>query len=188
MKKLSKYSWILVFISYLFINVLFNRHFMWSELFFDRSKVGAVEGEVYASEWGLEQLYQKIIHFQNPFSPIKSILYPFGISTAGSDGGFSLYYVFLRPFLSPHQTLMIIMALNLLLANIAMYALLRKINFNKMISFLIGASYGYMTFLTARLGGHPLYTAIGLLPLFYLSLLTFFEAKNRLGKIISCLA
>lgn len=187
MKNWSKYSWVLVLVAYLFVNILFNYHFMWTELFFDRSKVGAIEGEIYATEWGLEQIYQKIIHFQNPFSPIKPILYPFGIASAGGDGGFSFYYVFLRPFLSSHQTLMIIMALNLLLANIGMYALLRKMNFSKLISFFIGLCYGFMTFLTPRLGAHPGYSAIGLFPLFYLCLLTFFKAKNRPERIISCL-
>ena len=49
-----KYPWILYILVYLAVNILFNYKIYWKELFYDRSKVGAVFGEVQATEWAIE--------------------------------------------------------------------------------------------------------------------------------------
>lgn len=164
-KKLSKYSTILVIAFYFLINLFFMRSF-WSELFFDRSTIGARYGEVFVAEWAMDKVYQNIVLGKNPFAHSNAALYPFGLDFTTTDSGNGFFFVFLRPFLTQHQSMSIIVALNLFFANLGMYFLLRKLKISRLTSFTIGLAYGYMTFLMPRMG-HLNYTAIFVFPWFY---------------------
>lgn len=183
---ISRHPFIFVLLGYLAVNVWFNYNIFWHELVFDRSQIGAVYGEVRASEWGTEKIYQKILNGENPFTSLDETLYPFGLDIVGAGGGYAFEFLLFRPFLSVHQSYSMVTALNLLLANIGMYLLLRSLGIRKLISFLIGLAFGYMTFLTPRLG-HPDFSTYYLLAWFFLSVLTFIQSKRRLVRVLSTL-
>lgn len=182
MKK-SVIQYILIFFLFFLINFIFYQKVYWNELIFDHSTVGAVYGEIQATEWGMENIYRSLISGINPFKPIKTILYPFGVDVVGADAGFAFNFLFFRPFFSAHQSLSIIVVTNLLLANIGMFLLLRKMRFSLLISTLIALAYGNMTFLTVRLG-HPGYSVIYLFPWFYFFCFQFIESKNNFQKLV----
>src|SRR3990167_7642956 len=129
---IQKRSILFILAGYILINLLFNYPIFWGELINDSSRYSAVIGEVNATEWGMEQVYHKLLKFQNPFGTLKAIFYPFGVDVNTSDIGFAFHFLYLRPFLSPHQSLAFLVILNLFLANIVMYALLRKLGINKL--------------------------------------------------------
>ena len=176
----------LIFGLFLAVSLLFYYKMFWSELFFDRSTVGAVYGETQATEWGMQNIYDNLIQGKNPFIPIKSILYPFGLDLVGSDAGFAFNFIFFRPFLSAHQSLAMIVVFSLILASCGMYALLRLMDISAMTSFLIALAYGNMTFLTARLG-HLGYFVIYLFPWFFYFCLLFIKSEKKFLKILSSL-
>jgi len=179
----SKHSATYIILIYFLINVVFMRT-LWNQIFFDHSTVGAVYGEIYAAEWNMEKLYQNIVHFKNPFAHSESMFYPFGTNFIATDSGVAFFFVFLRPFLSTHQSLYVMTAISLLLANIGMYLLLRILGVNKLISFLIGFAFGYMTFIHPRLG-HITYFFFYPFSWFYLSILTIYKFKNTYIKIFA---
>lgn len=183
MKFIKKYSSVFIILFYLGVNFLFNYHAFWSELVNDTSINGAVIGEVNATEWGMELTYKRLLNLENPFKPLKSIFYPYEIDISTGDVGFAFHFLYLRPFLSPHQSLSLLVVLNMFLANICMYALLRKLKIDKLSSFLAGLAFGFMTFITNRMG-HLTYTLYYVFPLFYLSYLYFMEAKSIRNKMI----
>ena len=149
----------------------------WSELIFDRSKIGAVFGEVYAAEWAINHIYENIISLRNPYSHTPDILYPFGANLIATDAGNAFFLVFLKPFLSTHQAFYVTIALGLFAANVGMYLLLRKLNFSKIISFLLGLSFGYTTYLMVRVG-HITYFSIFGFPLFYYFILSVLKSTK----------
>lgn len=175
---------LLEIIGYFLINIFFNINLFWRDLFFDSSKIGAVHGEVLAYEWTIEKLYQTFISGHNPFGLSKAMLYPFGFNLGLLDAGYGLIFPLFRPFLSTHQTMSIIITLSLILASVGMCLLLRKLNINKIISFIIGAAFGYMTFLMVR-GGHLNYWCQFVFPWFYYFAIYFFITKNKTKKILS---
>ena len=63
-----------------------------------------------------------------------------------------------------------------------MYLLLRRLGFTKIISFILGLSYGYTTFLMPRMG-HLNYTAIYVFPFFYYFSLSLFREKEFIKSI-----
>ena len=176
-----------VLLGYLLINLLFNLNLFWNQLLFDFSKVGGVYGEVQAYEWLTNKFYQLLISGQNPFGITKAMLYPFGFNLGLVDAGYGLFFPLFRPFLSAHQTMSILIALSLLMANIGMYLLLRELNFSKILSFIIGAAYGYMTFLMPR-GGHLSYWYHFVFPWFYYFVISFFLAKDNKNKILNVIS
>jgi hypothetical protein len=180
---LKKYTFLFVIVGYLLISLLFNSPIFWGELIHDSSKNSAVIAEIAATEWGMDQAYHRILRFENPFKSLNSILYPFSTDISTSDIGFAYHFLYLRPFLSPHQSLSMLIIINFFLGNICMYALLRKLRIHKLVSFLIGLAFGYMTFMSVRLG-HLTYSVYYLFPLFFLSFLNFFSAKDRKWKTI----
>lgn len=175
---------LLVSVGYLIINFIFNQYLFWSELIFDRSKIGAVYGEVQAYEWSLEHFYQAFISGHNPFGVTMAMLYPFGIPLGLVDAGNGIFFVILRPFLSTHQAFSALIIIYLFLANIGMYLILRILRFDRRISFIIGAAFGYMTFLMPR-GGHLNYWCHYLFPWFYLCVITLFTSKKKSAKTIT---
>lgn len=170
-------------LGYLLINIIFNYPVFWGEMLNDSSRGGAVIGEIAATEWGMEQVYHRLMNLKNPFRSLDVVFYPFDVDVSTADIGLGFHFLYLRPFLSPHQALSLLVTLNFFLANICMYALLRKLGLRRLVSFLIGLAYGYMTFMTVRLG-HLTYSFYYLFPLFYWSYLNFFTAKNSKDKII----
>ncbi|EKE14764.1 MAG: hypothetical protein ACD_12C00312G0021 [uncultured bacterium] len=174
----------IIFFGYLLINIFFYRNWFWNELFFDLSKIGRVFGEVQVYEWLTDKFYQLIISGQNPFGITKAILYPFGFNLGLVDAGYGLFFPLLRPFLSAHQTMSILITLSLLLANIGMYLLLRKLDINKIIAFIIGAAFGSMTFLMVR-GGHLNYWCHFVFPWFYYFAVQIFQTEKKQTKILS---
>lgn len=181
-KIINKFEIFFVAVGYLLINIYFNFNLFWNQLFFDKSRVGAVWGEVQAYEWLMEKFYENLISGKNPFGMTNNMLYPFGFNLGLVDAGNGLFFPFFKFFLSTHQTISMIIALSLLLANIGMYLLLRKLNINKVISFIIGAAFGYMTFLMPR-QGHLNYWSHFLFPWFYYFMLIFLSNKKNLIKI-----
>ena len=183
-KKLTgHFSWILIIAGYMIINVIFNYRVYWHQLINDLSKTGAVWGEVQAYGWLTNKFYQAIISGQNPFGLIKGIFYPFNFHLGLTDAANGFFFLFLRPFFSVHQSMSIIVAFSLLFANIGMYLLLRTLKFDKLTSFFIGLSYGYMTFLMPR-GGHLNYWCIYLFPWFYYCSINLLTNKSEFKKII----
>lgn len=182
-KKLKKYSAFLIILTYFLINLFFMRSF-WSELLFDRSTIGARYGEVFVAEWAMDKVYQNIISRKNPFEHTNFVLYPFGMDFTTTDSGNGLFFLYLRPLLSQHQSLSVIVALNLFFANLGMYFLLRKLRISKSISFLIGLAYGYMTFLMPRMG-HLNYTSIFVFPWFYYFIFQVGSSLSSNKKAIS---
>jgi hypothetical protein len=183
-----KKSKVLILITlYLVINIIFCYKPFWSQLFFDSSTNGSTNGELQVFEWTSETVYKQILNKQNPFGNPKTILYPFGITLANLEPGFGLWFVFLRPFLSPHQSISVIIPMNLLLSNIGMFLLLKKLKIHTLPAFLFGLSYGYTTYLMPRLGGHVTYTAIYFFPWFYYFCLNILFGKTRLTRMAGAL-
>lgn len=182
---IDKLSFLLVVATYLAVNLIFFRSF-WQELVFDRSTIGARHGEVTATEWAMEQVYQNIKSGQNPFAARTSMLYPFGTDFATTDSGYGLLFVFLRPFLSVHQAAAVVVTSGLFLASLGMYLLLRKMGLTKLVSFLIGLFYGQMTFLMVRMA-HLTYTSIYVFPWFFYSVYSLTKAERREAKLLAVL-
>ena len=180
---IQKHSLMSVVMGYLLVNILFNTPIFWGEFWNDSSQYSAVIGEINATEWGMEQIYQRLIQFENPFKPFDMVFYPFSVDVSGADIGFGFHFLYLRPFFSPHQSLSFLVVLHFFLANIFMYALLRKLEIRKAVSFVIGLAFGYMTFMTVRLG-HLTYSMYYVFPLFMLPALHFISAKNIRDKLL----
>ena len=163
-----KHWWLTVFFIFLIVNILFNYKVYWSELFYDTSVNGVVTGEVYSVEWGMDQVYSKLISGENPFTSIKNFLYPFGTDIVVADPGGGFFFLLSRPFFSLHQSFAIFVILAFLLTNIGMYLLLARLGIRRSVALIIALAYGYMTFLTVQIG-HPSYLMHFLFPWFYFS-------------------
>jgi len=174
----------LVFLLYVGVSLVIHRP-LWRELRFDNSKIGAVHAEIIAVEWGQENLYKNVKSFKNPFSTVDGLLYPFGTNLLSSDSGNGFFFLLLRPFLSAHQSNMIIWVSQVILANMGMFLLLQTLGASSILSFLIGLAYGYMTFLMLRIG-HMTYFSIYVFPWFYYFLLKIIKLnKSSIIKLIS---
>jgi hypothetical protein len=160
---INKNSTLFIIIGFLFINILFNYRVFWHELIFDRSTVGGVYGEVEATEYAIETIYQKLIHFENPFTSFQTILHPFELDVVGTGPGFAFNILFFRPFLSLHQAVSMSVVFAFLFSNIGMYLFLRKLKIQKAISFILALAFAYTTILTERLG-HLNYLIVYLFP------------------------
>lgn len=172
-----------IILAYILINLLFYHNF-WHELIFDNSKIGARYGEVFTAEWAMDKVYQNIISGNNPFAHSTAVLYPFGLDFTSTDSGNGFYFVLLRPFFSEHQSLSIVVAAGIIFANLGMYLLLRKLRISQVVSFLIGLTFGYMTFLMVRIG-HLNYMSIYVFPWFFLCVSSLITENSKKTKIIS---
>lgn len=179
---IEKHHFLFIILAYFLVNLLFMHPF-WRELFFDKSKIGARYGEVFVAEWAIDKVYQNITSGRNPFARSESVLYPFGTDFTTTDSGNGFFFVFLRPFLSAHQSLSVMVAIGLFFANMGMYLFLRKLRISKSVSFLIGLAFGYMTFLMPRMG-HLNYMSIYVFPWFYFCGLSFFRESRKGIKIL----
>ena len=182
-KKFVKSNNLLIIFVLIFVNLLFMK-FFWEEIFFDKFKVGAVWAEVVALEWKTEQVYQNMINGHNPFAPTNRFFYPFGTDLVSAEAGNGYYFVFLRPFLSTHQSMFVITAFGLLFSSIGMYLLLRNLKMEKWISVLFALAFSYTTFLQPR-GAHTTYFSLYVFPWFFLCLLTILKSNDLGKKILS---
>lgn len=178
---IRRHTFFFVVFLYAIINIVFCRVF-WSELFVDSSQTGAVFGEILATEWNMEKVYQNVIHGHNPFAGTFDMLYPFGSNFISTDSGNGFLFIFLRPFLSPHQSFFILSALALFFANIGMFMLLKKLNIRDSVAFMIGLLFGYMTFIQPRIG-HLTYVFYYSFPWFYYCVLFVLHGGTRVKKI-----
>ena len=177
---------ILVLFGFILVNVIFNYNIFWHELVFDRSSIGAVWGEVEVVEWTTEKFYQTIIAGGNPFGLVYGMLYPFKLHLGLTDSGNGIFFLILRPFLSTHQSMAVVITLSQLAASLGMYMLLRRLKIERLISFVIGLAFGYTTFIMPR-GGHLNYWCYFVFAWFYYCAIVLFQAKTKRSKIIATL-
>ncbi|MBU0619015.1 hypothetical protein KKD62_02140 [Patescibacteria group bacterium] len=176
----------LILLAYIVVSLIFYHKF-WGELLVDNTQTGKRFGEVFAVEWGMKQVAQNISEGKNPFSPTNTILYPFGVNLTATDTGNGFFYFLLKPWLSVHQTFAILTVGGVIFANLGMYFLLRCLKVDELTSFLIGLSYGYMTFLMLRMG-HWTYINVYMFPWFYYSFFSLIKIKKPLVKLIAAIS
>ena len=102
--KKNKLKIIIVILAFILINFTFNFR-LWSEVI--QNKVTVSDSII--TEFLVETSYQNILHLKNPFIT-RSILYPFttNFSMNDSSSAYVLPFFFLRPFLDPHRSLLLI--------------------------------------------------------------------------------
>lgn len=171
---------LLLVLIFLFINLIFNFS-LWKELFGAKNLVS----DNVITEFILENSYQRIVHFKNPFIT-NTILYPFRTNYSLSDpaNSYTIFYFFLRPFLNPHQFIVLIVLLSFLLNNLIMYFLLIKLKLSKYTAFLFSLVFGFTPFLSHRVQGHYTYIPIFFFPLAYLIIHNLLISLNKKNKAL----
>ncbi len=161
------------------INFIFNFS-LWKELF---GKNAMVSDNV-ITEYLVETSYQNVLHLKNPYIT-KTVLYPFetNFSMNDSTSAFVLPFIFLRPFLNPHKSFLLITLIGFFLNNILMYLLLRKFKVNKILSVIFSLVFGFMPFLSHRILGHYTYIPVYFFPLIFILILELIKNKNPRNKI-----
>jgi len=177
-----KNKWNLLFIVVVFvlINLIFNFS-LWKELF--ENKITLRDNVI--TEYLVETSYQNMFHLKNPYVT-KTVLYPFktNFSMNDSSSAFVLPFMFLRPFLNPHKSILVITLFGFFLSNILMYLLLRKFKLNTVSSFLGGLIFGFMPFLSHRIHGHYTYIPVYFFPLIFLLIFELIDNDNSRKKIL----
>jgi hypothetical protein len=176
------YSLIFFFLVLLSINIIFNFK-IWHEL------ISINNDQTYVSDGTITEViteigYQKILNRENPFSATNKVLYPFGINYSMNDPGTSssIMFIFLRPFLSIHKSMLTVVLMNTLLSGIIMYLFLNKVTKNTHTSGLFSLIYTFMPFISHRLLGHFTYTPIYLFPLIALVIWQFIKSRSTKNK------
>lgn len=188
-KKIKDLKFLILFLLvYLVINFIFNFN-IWQDIVNPSSiNILTIQGESPIYEFVAERVRLNILSGQNPFTPAKEIMYPFGWNFTLDDvapiNGF--YFLFLRPFLSPHQSLMLIVVLGIYFSNFLMFLLLKELGMKKETAFLFGLVYGFTPFISYRVGGHQPYTALYVFPLIVLLTLRLIRSNKR-DKFINAL-
>lgn len=174
----KKYTLALTVLTFLIIDFIFNLTFV--EEILKNPQFASFGQDTLLTQYFGEYFYKKLIIFHNPFSYSKDILYPFGTPTVFAEGGFinSLYFVFLRPFFSAYTSLLIVVLLSLFFAEIAMYALLRKLGVNRFLSLLFSLVFAFSPFVSVRIQYHFNYTYHFLFPLATLLILLILRDQN----------
>ena len=162
------------------VNLVYNWP-LWKQIMWDSSRTYAFHGELVLLHLSAETVYQNILAGVNPFAPNPYLLYPFQMSYTVNDlapiNGF--FFLVLRPFLSIHQSISIIGAASIFIANIAMYSLLRKLRISRPVAALIGLSFGFTPYLAARMGAQMTFNSIYLFPLGALSFVGLIQAQRK---------
>jgi len=160
MKKISKFSWFLIFFVIFLISLFFYKN-QWNQVFTqDKSSQLIIQGESPVYEFVAETVKNNILSFRNPFSQIKSVLFPFSWRFAMDDMMpiFGIYFLFLRPFLSIHQSFMLIVLLGIVVSGLTMYYLLSLLKIDKIPALLTALAFCFSPFVSERIGAHPSYT------------------------------
>jgi len=178
---LSKLSIILVCLGYLLFNIIFT-HTIWRQVLYpEKQNEIIIQGESSIYEFVAETVRLNILSGKNPFTSIESVLYPLGWNFALEDiapmNGF--YFLLLRPFLQIHQSMMLILVINIFLSNVSMYLLLRFLKIRKDVAFLAGFMYGFTPWVSLRIGAHPSYTALYVFPLITHCFLYLINSKRN---------
>ena len=173
-------NFFVILLAFLLINFIFNFR-LWSEFLGNK----LIISDNIITEFIVEKSYQNVIHFKNPFIT-KSIFYPFTTNFALNDPGtaYVLPFIFLRPFLDPHRSLLVITLLGFFLNNFLMYLLLRKLKIGQGLSTLIALIFGFTPFLSHRVMGHYTYIPIYFFSLTYLIVNQFLEIESNKNKFL----
>jgi hypothetical protein len=169
---------------YLFINFIFNST-IWKEVIVPHKKTSLVlYGESPTYEVVSEIVRKNIIAGKNPFTKYENIFYPQGWNFVLDDTApfFGFIFLFTRPFLDMHQSLMLIVVTSIFLSNLSMFLLLKLLNFDNKTSFLGGLIYGFTPFISLRLG-HPNYLSLYFFPLFTALIILIYKNKNKFNKL-----
>lgn len=180
----TKRALIFAVLIFLGFNLLFNFQ-SWIELTSPKNEYNTAVGDSTLTEFILENNYQLLIQGKNPFILENKLFYPFDINVSLNDPGFSnvIFFFILRPFLGIHESMLIVVLLNIFLANLFMYMLLKKLKINNAINTILALSYGFMPVIAFRVLGHYTYTSIYIFPLVFLIVLNFIYLKNKKNKI-----
>lgn len=186
MKKKFDFFWILVASVIFFVSLFFYRN-LWNQVI---TKDGidqlTIQGESPVYEFVAETVRNNILSFKNPFSQTDSVLYPFGWRFALDDVTpiFGIYFLFLRLFLSIHQSFMLIILLGVVISGLSMYYLLRLLRIDKLIALLVALIFCYSPFVTIRIGAHPSYTAFYLFTFPAIFFIKLIEEKKQYKKYL----
>lgn len=158
---------VLVFVSNIALNLP-----LWQQVIHDDSKDLSIHAELLLLHNSAETLYQNILNGKNPFAINELRFYPFGADYAIQDlapiNGF--YFLFLRPFLSIHQSISVIAAGLIVIAQILMYLFLRRMRISRISAGIVALSFGFTPYLAARMGSQPTFNNIFLFPLLGISI------------------
>ena len=186
MKKKFDHSWILVTLIIFLVSLFFYRNLWGQVINKDRVDQLTIQGESPVYEFVAETVRNNILSLKNPFSKTDSVLYPFGWRFALDDVTpiFGVYFLFLRPFLSIHQSFMLIILLGVIISGLSMYYLLRFFKIDKLPALLVSLIFCYSPFVTVRIGAHPSYTAFYLFTFPAIFFIKLIEEKRQLKKYL----
>lgn len=121
-----------------------------------------IQGESPVYEFVAETVRTNILAGKNPFTETKQVLYPMGWRYALDDVApiNGLYFVLLRPWLDPHQSMMLIALVSVIASGLAMYGLLRTLGMKFSVAGLGGLILAFTPFVSERIGAHPTYVAL----------------------------
>lgn len=181
---IASHSTVFILLLFILVNILFNFRSLYEIIAPNKTEIAT--GDSTLAEFILENNYQNIINFRNPFIIYQKLFYPFNINLSMNDPGSSnvLFFFVLRPFMDIHQSMLIVVMVNSFLSNVCMYFLLRKLKVSNAISILLGLSFGFMPVAAYRLLGHYTYTSIYIFPLLMLVILQFIDQNKTLHKYI----
>lgn len=160
---------------------------LWKQVFTPEtvSKL-TMQGESPIYEYVAERVKNNILSFKNPFTPVRQLLYPFGWNFALDDvapiNGF--YFIFLRPFLSIHQSFMLITLLSVYLSSLSMFYLLRLLGIKNKASLIGSLIFGFSPFIAVRIGAHPSYIAFYIFSFQALVFILLLKQKERKSKLL----
>lgn len=182
MKSHPIFTYFIVILFFVLLNSFFYKNF-WSQLWNDSSINEARFGEVLATEWAMEQVYQNTDQGKNPFTSNYQMLYPFGVNFSSTDSGNGILFGPFRKTLSLHQTASLFVILSILLTNLGMFALLQILGVEFFLSLVISLAFGYTTFLQNRMG-HFTYFSIYVFPWFFASFFKLLKVSKTTHKVI----
>ena len=176
---IKKYRLLAVIAFFLTLNVILNFHLLKEVVKADSSMIPINDGIV--TEFLTETAYQKMIKLKNPFESTDKLFFPFSTDSVFNDTSAVnlVFLIFFRPFLSIHQATVLIVFVNIFLACIFMFLLLRRFHISQLVSSLVAVIFAFSPFVSYRIQGHYTYTTHYFFPL----MLLIFHTALREGKI-----
>ncbi len=176
-------------IIYLLVSLFFYQVIWMQVLKPENPSVLLVQGETPVYEFVAEHVRLNILSGKNPFGSTDRVLYPMGWNISMEDtapfNGF--LFLFLRPFLSIHQSFVVIMLASVFASNITMYWLLRIVGIRRSIAFLAGLMYGFTPFVSYRITGHPTYIAMYLFVVPAIFFINLYQSRIVIQKVRNAL-
>lgn len=169
---------------FFFFSVIFYKNIWYQVINKDPETQLTIQGETPIYEFVAETVKNNLLAFKNPFIT-SSVLYPFGWRFALDDSApiNGIYFIFLRPFLSIHQSFMLITLLSVIVSGLSMYYLLRLLKINKTVSLLVSLVFCFSPFISIRIGAHPTYTAFYLFTLPTIFFLKLIKSTHKNKKV-----